>query len=141
MAELFDSPFRRLHRASARLERLSIGRARHVHRPVLYGRRMVAAPGMALAVRKKLGVNRHVLNQMVVAGTVRFMPAFPPPSRRTEAPPTEPPVQPKTVTPASAGAPPVPAAASGEFPPGVLPPTAMRTELPTTIQTSSISEE
>ena len=102
---------------------------------------MVAAPGMALAVRKNLGVNRHVLNQMVVAGTVRFMPAFPPPSRRTEAPPTEPPVQPKTVTPASAGAPSVPAAASGEFPPGVLPPTAVRTELPTTIQTSSISEE
>jgi len=136
MAALFDSPLRRRQRFSARFERKALRAVRHFHSTRLFGRRAMAAPGMALAARKDLGVNRHVLNQMVVAGTVKFMPAFPPPARPTE-PLTEPPAAPPTSVPdvsqaaaGPAGPPRLPASANGEFPPGTLPSRAGTASVP-----------
>ena len=81
-AGLFDSPLRRRQRESARLEAHAAAMTRWFHRPLVFGIRGLAGPVMALQTDLNLGPVRHALSQMAIAGTVQWMPSFPPPAAR-----------------------------------------------------------
>lgn len=82
MAFRVISPIRRHHRLIAALYAGSLLHAPLLHRPRLYGIRRLAWPAMAMQADTSMGPCRHALEQMVVAGTITFLPAFPPPFTR-----------------------------------------------------------
>lgn len=97
MSDLFDTPLRRGHRASGQLLHQGCGLTAALHRPLVYGRRAMAWPAMSLTTDLNMGPARHTLAQMVVAGTVQYLPPFPPPARPSAPPPSPPaPAAPET---------------------------------------------
>ena len=79
--DLFDTDLRRQQRRSAALQGLGCGLTAAMHRPLVYGRRALCWPAMSLTTDLSMGPSRHTLSQMVVAGTVTYLPPFPPPAR------------------------------------------------------------
>ncbi|MDP2313229.1 MAG: hypothetical protein Q8P41_10015 [Pseudomonadota bacterium] len=80
--DLFDSPLRQRQRAISAFHRRAVLRARAFHKPLLYGIRHVSWPAISLQTDTATTPSRHVLEQMVVSGTVTYLPPFPPPAVR-----------------------------------------------------------
>ena len=79
--DLFDTRLRQGHRASSKLLARGCGLTAALHRPLVYGTRALCWPAMSLTTDLSMGPARHTLAQMVVAGTVQYLPPFPPPAR------------------------------------------------------------
>lgn len=79
--DLFDTDLRRQWRRAGALQARGCGLTAAMHRPLVYGRRALAWPAMSHTTDVSMGPSRHTLSQMVVAGTVTYLPSFPPPAR------------------------------------------------------------
>lgn len=70
------SPLRREHGKASLLEGRAVDKKHTFHQDILLGVRNFGWPLMALRTQTSLGPCRHVLSQMVVAGTMTVFPPF-----------------------------------------------------------------
>lgn len=90
MSELVPTrgPLSRSHRQAVQLGEAAEHPA--FHRDLLYGRRGIKRPMVALTTKKELGNCRHALSQMVVAGVMTVHPPMRPGERSKDAAAAEP---------------------------------------------------
>lgn len=79
------SPFRVRYVDAVRLDRGATKKTRKYRSKLLFGSRQFGWPLMALRTGMDLGPVRHVLSQMVVAGTMTVYPPFDPTRGKNEA--------------------------------------------------------